>query len=115
MEPPPEFKEGLVAYVKRACPTCALIEPQLAEIARAHPYFRVVTQDDPRFPRDVARVIDDRELDHSYVAGIEATPTLICYEGGREKERVVGWDREAWRRLTGLGALGSALPAFRPG
>ena len=115
MEVLPQFKDGLVAYVKRECPTCALIEPQLQEIARARPTFHVVTQDDPGFPRDVTLVIDDRELDHSYVANIEATPTLIRYEGGRETERVVGWDRDAWRRLTGLDALGRNLPAFRPG
>jgi hypothetical protein len=115
VEPLPQFKDGLVAYVKRACPTCTLIEPQLQEIAQARPSFHVVTQDDPQFPRRVTRVIDDRELDHSYVAGIEATPTLIRYEGGREAERVVGWDREAWRRLTGLHTLGKDLPAMRPG
>ena len=115
MEPLPQFKDGLVAYVKRECPTCTLIEAQLQEIARACPSFHVVTQDDPGFPRDVTRVIDDRELDHSYVAGIEATPTLIRYEAGRETERVVGWDRDAWRRLTGMQMLGKDLPGFRPG
>ncbi len=115
MELQPQFKDGLVAYVKRACPTCTLIESQLREIAEALPSFQVVTQDDPQFPGRVARVIDDRELDYSYVADIEATPTLVRYEAGREAERVVGWDREAWRRLTGLAALGANLPAFRPG
>lgn len=106
--------DGLVVFVKRACPTCTLIEPQLAEVARAVPDFRAVSQDDPHFPRGV-EVLDDRELDRSWLNGIEATPTLIRFEGGQEVERVLGWDREAWRRISGLADLGADLPAMRPG
>ena len=79
------------------------------------PAFRAVTQDDPRFPGAVAGVVDDRELDHSWLNNIEATPTLLRFENGREVERVVGWDREGWRRLTGLKDLGRDLPALKPG
>ncbi|MGQ0750319.1 MAG: thioredoxin family protein [Betaproteobacteria bacterium] len=107
--------DGLVAYVKRACPTCTLIEPQMRQIARKIPDFSVVSQDDPKFPADVERIVDDRELEHSWHSEIEATPTLVRFSGGRETERVVGWDREGWRRLTGIADLGSDLPAFRPG
>jgi hypothetical protein len=106
--------DGLVAFVKRACPTCTLIEAQIQEAARAVPDFRVVSQDDPGFPSGV-QVVDDRELDQSWLSGIEATPTLIRYTGGREVERVEGWDRAGWQRLTGLDQLGASLPAFRPG
>jgi thiol-disulfide isomerase/thioredoxin len=109
------MKDGLYAFVKRACPTCTLIEPQLREAASAVPAFSVVTQDDPQFPQGVARVIDDRELDHSWLNNIEATPTLLRFENGGEVERIVGWDREGWRRLTGLRELGADLPAMRPG
>jgi hypothetical protein len=108
-------RDGLVAFVKRACPTCTLIEPQMREIAAGVPAFHVVSQDDPRFPAGVSRVVDDRELDHSWRNEIEATPTLIRFENGLEAERVVGWDRDGWQRLTGLKSLGSTLPAFRPG
>lgn len=107
--------DGLVAFVKRACPTCTLIEPQMREVAGAVSGFHAVSQDDPGFPAGVSRVIDDRELDHSWLNDIEATPTLVRFENGREIERVVGWDREGWRRLTGLEALGKDLPALRPG
>lgn len=79
------------------------------------PDFQVVVQDDPGFPAGVANVINDTALDHSYVHQIEAVPTLIRFSGGREAERVVGWDREAWRRLTGIAGLGEGLPVFRPG
>jgi len=109
------FADGLVAFVKRACPTCTLIENEMRELARAFPDFSVVSQDDPAFPSGVARVVDDRALEHSWRNNIEATPTLIRYSGGRETERVVGWDREGWRRLTGVADLGANLPAFRPG
>ncbi|MCC7483576.1 MAG: thioredoxin family protein [Burkholderiales bacterium] len=107
--------EGLVVFAKRACPTCVLIEPVMRAAAGANRAFRVVSQDDPAFPPGVAGVIDDRELDHSWLNGIEVTPTLIRYAGGREVERVVGWDREGWRRLTGVATLGEGLPAARPG
>jgi hypothetical protein len=106
--------DGLVVFVKRACPTCTLIEQQLREVAQAVPDFRAVSQDDPQFPGGV-QVIDDRELDASWLNNIESTPTLIRYTNGRESERVVGWDRHGWQRVTGLQDLGKDLPALRPG
>jgi hypothetical protein len=106
---------GLVAFVKRACPTCTLIEGALRDIARTVPDFQVVSQDDPRFPSGVTAVVDDRELDHSWLNAIESTPTLVKFENGREAERVVGWDRDGWRRVTQLPNLGDTLPQFRPG
>jgi hypothetical protein len=110
----PLVSDGLVVFVKRACPTCTLLEPQMREIAGAMPAFRAVSQDDPSFPPGVT-VIDDRELDRSWLSDIEATPTLVRYANGVEAERIVGWDREGWQRLTGLRDLGSRLPPSRPG
>jgi hypothetical protein len=107
--------DGLVVFSKRACPTCALIESVMQRVAKAVPAFQVVSQDDPKFPPGVANLVDDRELDHSWQNHIESTPTLVRYQGGREAERVVGWDRDGWRRLTGIRDLGDDLPAFRPG
>ena len=111
----PPVADGLAVFSKRACPTCSLIEPVMREVAQRNRAFRVVSQDDPRFPSGVERIVDDRELDLSWLNNIEATPTLIRYEGGREVERVAGWDRDGWRRLTGIRDLGEGLPAFRPG
>jgi hypothetical protein len=107
--------DGLVVFSKRACPTCFLIEPVMQQAARALPAFQVVSQDDPRFPQKVANIVDDRELDQSWLHNIEATPTLVRFSQGREAERVVGWDRDGWRRLTGIRDLGEGLPAFQPG
>jgi hypothetical protein len=106
--------DGLVAFVKRACPTCTLIEAQMREVARGVPGFRAVSQDDPAFPQGVD-VIDDRALDRSWLNRIEATPTLVRFEHGREVERIVGWDRAAWRRMSGIANLGEDLPLMRPG
>ena len=111
----PIKENGLAAFVKRACPTCAMIVPQLRAAAAHSEAFQIVTQDDPQFPPGVARVIDDSALDISFLNNIEATPTLIRYEDGREVERVMGWDRAAWRRLTGITGLGEGLPATQPG
>lgn len=112
---PTLLKDGLIAFVKGACPTCAMIAPQMAEAAQARNDFQVVTQDDPKFPAGVANRVDDRALDHSWLNKIEVTPTLIHFAGGKEVERVIGWDRAAWQRLTGIGILGSGLQAMRPG
>ncbi|HWI13482.1 MAG TPA: thioredoxin family protein [Burkholderiales bacterium] len=106
--------DGLFVFVKRTCPTCTLIEDELRKAAKSMPGFRVVSQDDPAFPSGVG-VIDDRQLDASYLHDIEYTPTLVLKRDGREVERVVGWDRAAWQRLTGIATLGASLPAMRPG
>src|SRR5882672_5996027 len=83
--------------------------------ADAVPAFQVVTQDDPRFPAKVPGVVDDRALDHSWLNNIEATPTLIRFQGGREAGRIVGCDSDASRRLTAIRELGEGMPAFQPG
>ena len=115
MEPNPLVADGLAAFVKRSCPTCAMIVPQLREAAAHSMPFQVVSQDDPQFPGGVARMLDDRALDVSWLNAIEATPTLIRYKDGLEVERVMGWDRAAWQRLTGIASLGDGLPATQPG
>lgn len=109
------LKDGLVAFVKGACPTCTMIAPQMAQTAQTRKDFQVVTQDDPKFPSGVANIVDDRGLDHSWLNHIEVTPTLLHFAAGREVERVVGWDRAAWQRLTGIRNLGGDLQAMRPG
>lgn len=107
--------DGLYAFVKRACPTCTMIEGVLRDAASVVPAFHVVSQDDPRFPSGLTTVIDDRELDHSWHHEVEATPTLVVRRDGRVAETVTGWDRAAWQRLTGIATLGAKLPPLQPG
>ena len=43
------LQDGLIAIVKRDCPTCVLTAPILAQI----PGLTVYTQDDPSFPETI--------------------------------------------------------------
>jgi hypothetical protein len=104
-------QNGLVAIVKRDCPTCVLTAPVLAAI----PGLTVVSQDDPAFPEAIPNRQYDETLDTSHRLRIEIVPTLIRFESGQEVERTYGWDRAEWQRLTGQPGLGADLPAMRPG
>jgi len=107
-------RDGLVAVVKRDCPTCVMAAPILGVLAR-HGGLTVYTQDDPSFPEILADRIDDRTLHVSHQLRIEVVPTLIRFEGGREVGRTYGWDRGEWERLSGIAGLGADLPEARPG
>ncbi|HEU0218124.1 MAG TPA: thioredoxin family protein [Stellaceae bacterium] len=107
-------QDGLIAVVKRDCPTCELTAPVLGDLAR-HAGLQVYTQDDPSFPETVPGRIDDTGLDVSHRLKIEVVPTLIRLAGGREVDRTFGWDRGEWERVAGIAGLGPELPASRPG
>lgn len=109
------LKDGLILVVKRDCATCTMLEPLFGQLAQGATPFSVYSQDDPTFPSSVPDVIDDSELERSYLLNIEVVPTLISMERGREVGRVVGWDRKAWQDLTGLSDLGELFPERRPG
>jgi hypothetical protein len=100
-----QLPDGLVAVVKRECPTCVLVEPVLRGLGA-----EVWCQDDAGWFEH-----DDTELELSYRLGIETVPTLLRIEDGAETARVVGWSREQWEELTGLAGLGEDLPEHRPG
>src|SRR5688572_26443458 len=107
-------RDGLVAVVKDDCPTCHLVVPVLREMRDAGLPFIVVTQDQPGFPEGTD-AIDDRGLEISWRLGVEAVPTLFRFEQGIVRSRNVGWNREEWRRTSGLDDLGADLPEARPG
>lgn len=109
----PQLPTGIVAFVKRDCPTCALVAPVLRRIGEELE-LTVYSQDDPDFP-DGVNVRDDRSLEMSWHHEIETVPTLIRSENGVEKERLCGWQRAEWEEFTGLSDLGSDLPEWRPG
>jgi len=110
-----DIPHGLVAVVKRDCPTCNLIVPVLRQLAAAPLPLRVFTQDDAAFPEGMTGLVDDTELEHSYRLGVQVVPTLIRVEEGREIGRAIGWDRAEWERISGVGGLGQGLPGSRPG
>jgi hypothetical protein len=107
-------RDGLVAVVKRDCPTCELTAPVLGELAR-RAGITVYSQDDPTFPETVPGPLDDLALDVSHRLKIEIVPTLVRFEAGREIARTYGWDRGEWERVTGVSGLGDDLPESRPG
>jgi hypothetical protein len=109
-----ELPDGLVAVVRRECPTCEVVTPVLAGLV-ASAGMTVVSQDDPTFPPGVAGVVDDTSLDISWRFDIETVPTLLRLEAGQETARTVGWDRSRWESFTGVGGLGPDLPDRRPG
>ncbi|HEX6380064.1 MAG TPA: thioredoxin family protein, partial [Acidimicrobiia bacterium] len=106
--------EGIVVVVKADCPTCQLVAPVLGELRAAGLELTVFTQDDPAFPEGLDPV-DDTELDVSVSLDLDTVPTLIKVEGGVEVDRVMGWFRPQWEKLSGVESLGDGLPEFRPG
>lgn len=113
----PALPDGLVAVVKRDCPTCELVAPVLLQLAAdgATEALTVYSQDDPGFPEGLAGVVDDRRLAMSYHHGIETVPTVLRVREGRETARIEGWSRPAWEAFTGCSDLGPGLPDYRPG
>lgn len=109
----PALPSGLVAFVKRSCPTCELVAPVLGEIA-ARTKLTIYSQDDPAFP-DGLDVQDETSLERSWRHEIETVPTLVRVEDGVEARRVLGWHRGEWEEITGIGGLGRELPDWRPG
>ena len=106
-----------LAIVKRDCPTCQLVAPVLGELDQTG-LLEVHSQDSANFPSTVQHVIDDTELEMSYRLKIDTVPTLLRFEDNNEVARVEGWDRSAWRSLTGESSLGDGLilwPALRQG
>lgn len=108
--------DGLVAVVKRDCPTCALAAPVLGQIAEhiGEGSLTLISQDDPTFPEGM-RVTDDRSLELSYRLGTRTVPTLVRWTDGGVVDRAEGWNRAEWEALSGLADLGPGLPSQRPG
>jgi hypothetical protein len=107
--------DGLIVIAKQECPTCVLVEPLLAQIAREAGTLTVYSQDDPRYGAGLPGSVHDTSLEHSYRMSVEIVPTLIRVEGGREVERTYGWHRADWQRISGIAGLGAGLPEVRPG
>ena len=110
----PPLPDGLVAVVKRDCPTCELVAPVLADL-HDRAGLTVITQDDPHFPADADWVHHDADLALSWHHDIETVPTLLRVSAGVGEPRTVGWSRSEWEQLSGLDGLGEELPDWRPG
>ncbi len=111
----PALPDGIVAVVKRSCPTCALVGPVLAQLQAAGVALTAYSQDDPAFPPELGGALDDTALELSWRLDLDTVPTLLRVEGGVEVARTVGWSRAGWEALTGVEGLGPSLPEQRPG
>ena len=112
----PSLPDGVLAIVKRDCPTCELVAPVLRSLVTSGTVTSVFSQDDPTFPEGLD-VIDDTNLGVSFALDLDTVPSLIRRLDGVETERIVGWSIEQWSAFTGvdLTAEFGALPPHRPG
>ncbi len=110
----PSLPDGLVAIVKKDCPTCVLVAPVLADLADRSA-LTVITQDDPQFPQDADWVVHDTDLSLSWHHDIETVPTLLTVVNGRPTDRIVGWSRPEWEAFTRTDSLGVDLRPWSPG
>ena len=108
--------DGLVAFVKRDCPTCVLVAPVLARARAARAASRSTRQDDPAFPDGVARVSTTARLAVSWHHDIETVPTLLRVEDGARGRRAPSAGTAAsGRRSPASPASAPACPRWRPG
>ena len=107
----------VVAYVKRDCETCVMVQPVLQQLVDAGVVSQVITQDAdfPTLNSDHTSITFDKSLELSWQAEIETVPTLVKMSDGQELDRTFGWHREQWEALTGVDDLGPDLPVMKPG
>ena len=111
----PQLPDGLVAFVKRDCPTCVDVASVFEEICVRGPGITIYTQDDPTFPEGVDSKHHDHDLRLSWYFEVETVPTLMYVQDGTEMARTVGWSRTNWEAMTGVDELAMELHETRPG
>lgn len=108
-----EVPDGLLVIVKQECETCQTVIPALVDLASEQP-LTVAVQDHPGWPTELSP-LDDSSLSLSWELDTEVTPTLYQVTDGSATLLTIGWDRAAWREITGMSQLGEGLPTHRPG
>jgi len=123
----PSGRRSLIAFVKEDCPTCDLVTPLIDRLAGCTDLeVLVVGQEAEGNHRLIERhglaspILDDSTLKVSFAYDIDTVPTVLLADGeGREQQRLIGFERDEWRRF--FEQLGSVdvdwerLPAWRPG
>jgi thiol-disulfide isomerase/thioredoxin len=105
--------DGLIAIVKKDCPTCELVVPVLARWAERGTVEAIYVQDDPAFPVGLAS-IDDTNLEVSWNLQLDTVPTLVRFAKGVEVARVVGWEVNQWSSIGNDPQLAASLPTMPP-
>ena len=96
----PDLPDGLVAVVKRDCPTCTLVAPVLAELGPAPPPADRLHPGRPDVPRRRRRRVDDTRPRR--VARPRHRHRADAAARRRRRARsnaIVGWSREQWEAL----------------
>ena len=112
------FADGFVAVVKEDCPTCQLMVPVLGELTDQGVELTIYAQDSVGFLKGLGgdtAVSLDHTLEASYRLNIETVPTIVQFENGEEKQRLIGWQRNGWEQFFGIHGLGAGLPDWQPG
>jgi hypothetical protein len=108
-----DVPDGFLVIVKEECETCHTVLPALVDLA-GEQGLTVAVQDQPGWPAELSP-IDDSSLALSWELGTEVTPTLYQVTEGAATELTIGWDRAAWREITGMPQFGEDLPKHRTG
>ncbi len=103
-----------LVFLKYDCPTCELVRPLLADIQQNDPSLRVIVQDDSALFSDLD-VQKDNDLKMSYHHRIETVPTVIKLEKNSETARLIGWDKQEWKKFFSFSEEDYELPETKPG
>ena len=108
------FEDGFHLVVKRDCPTCTLIEPEIRKLVESGDFgqnLRIYIQDDPSYLSDLSQSVSDASLESSYRLKIETVPTLIRFEKGEETSRSVGGSVRNGANFSTIPCLESICPS----
>src|SRR2546423_1768354 len=115
----------LLVLVKHDCEVCDQVLPVLDDAAAAGAPLRILSQSSPEETAEQARrtglrTVPDIDVDLEVSARFdpEAVPTVLLLDGGEERGRVEGLQRERLAELAGRAGAELALdglPELRPG
>ncbi len=103
-----------LVFLKYDCPTCKLIHPLLTDIQKKNTSLEIIVQDNPNlFPN--LNVKKDHDLKISFHHEIEIVPTVIKLERNSETERLIGWNKQEWKKFFSFSEEDHTLPETKPG
>ena len=92
------MNERILVFLKHDCPTCELILPLLADIQKNTSALKIIVQDNPNLFNDMD-VQEDSNLEISFQHEIETVPTVVKIENKSETSRLIGWDKQEWKKF----------------
>ncbi len=108
------MNERILVFLKHDCPTCELILPLLADIQKNTSALKIIVQDNPNLFNDLD-VQEDSNLEISFQHEIETVPTVVKIENKSETSRLIGWDKQEWKKMFNFSEENYNLPDRKPG